>query len=77
MKNFIAIVLLAIIVFGFSVGLFGWFGLVLFAAIVVALAISMIMSLENRITELENRLNETIAEKEEPAVDSLSDEVTE
>lgn len=77
MKNFIAIVLLAIIVFGFSVGLFGWFGLVLFAAIVVALAISMIMSLENRITELENRLNETMAEKKEPAVDSLSDEVTE
>ena len=77
MKNFIAIVLLAIIVFGFSVGLFGWFGLVLFAAIFVALAISMIMSLENRITELENRLNETMAEKEETAVDSLSDEVTE
>jgi len=77
MKNFIAIVLLAIIVFGFSVGLFGWFGLVLFAAIVVALAISMIMSLENRITELENRLNETNTEKEEPAGDSLSDEVTE
>ena len=77
MKNFIAIVLLSIIVFGFSVGLFGWFGLVLFAALFVALAISMIMSLENRITELESRLSETMAEKEEPAGDRLSDEVTE
>jgi len=71
MKNFIAIVLLSIIVFGFSVGLFGWFGLVLFATLFVALAISMIMSLENRITELENRLSDTSSEKEEPAGDGL------
>ncbi|HSR03297.1 MAG TPA: hypothetical protein VLM88_01755 [Proteiniclasticum sp.] len=77
MKNFIAIVLLAIIVFGFSVGLFGWFGLVLFAAIFVALAISMIMSLENRITELESKLSEISAEKGEPAGDRPSEEVTE
>ena len=77
MKNFIAIVLLAIIVFGFSVGLFGWFGLVIFAAIFVALAISMIMSLENRITELESKLSEISAKKEEPAGDRPSEEVTE
>ena len=77
MKNFIAIILLAIIVFGFSVGLFGWFGLVLFAAIFIALAISMIMNLENRITVLENKLNETSSEKEEPAGDGPSEEVTE
>lgn len=77
MKNFIAIILLAIIVFGFSVGLFGWFGLVLFAAIFIALAISMIMSLENRITELENRLNESSTEKIDTAEDDTSVEVTE
>lgn len=77
MKNFIAIVLLAIIVFGFSVGLFGWFGLVVFAAIYMAFSISMIMSLENRIIELENKINGTSSEKKDPAADTPSEEVTE
>ncbi len=77
MKNFIAIVLLAIIVLGFSVGLFGWFGLVVFAAIFVAFAISMIMSLENRIIELENKINGTSSEKKDQAADCPSEEVTE
>ena len=37
----------------------------------------MIMSLENRIIELENKINGTSSEKKDPAADIPSEEVTE
>ncbi len=72
MKNFIAIFLLTLVALYFSGGLFGEGGIIFFFAFTFAAMFSLIMHLEKRIIELENKLNGTSSNTKEEAVDHAS-----